>query len=255
MRLAAACALLVVAAPPAPVEPPAMRFVRVPAGEFVMGSPPGEPQREDQETQHVVRLTQPFEIGEHEVTQGEWWKVLGTSPSAHAGCSDCPVENVSFLEVQDFLRELNRRFPGRHYRLPTEAEWERACRAGTTAPFATGSTLDTSQANFNGRWPYAGGRPGPSPEATTRVGSYPANAWGLHDMHGNVWEWCADWHCPYPAGPVSDPVGSCSSGRRVIRGGSWLFGADSARCATRYDHPPDQRGPSLGFRLVRDASP
>jgi formylglycine-generating enzyme required for sulfatase activity len=161
------------------------------------------------------------------------------------------VENVDFDEVQGFLAALNRQAGG-GFRLPTEAEWEYACRAGTSTPFATGARLDATQANVHGGHPYPGGAPGPVRGRSLPVGSFTPNAWGLHDLHGNVWEWCADWHCPYDPGPATDPVGNCASGRRVIRGGSWAFGADSARCALRYTHRPQDRGPSLGFRVARD---
>jgi formylglycine-generating enzyme required for sulfatase activity len=228
-----------------------MELVRIEAGTFVMGSPASEPMREEQERLHRVHLTHPFELGRHEVTQEQWRRVMGTAPSVHAGCGRCPVENVSFFEVQKFLRRLDALSPLDGFRLPTEAEWEMACRAGTKAPFATGRTLTTGDANVNGRWPYPGSPRGADRGTTTPVGTFAPNGWGLFDMHGNVWEWVSDWHCPYPEGPVSDPAGRCDSGRRVIRGGSWAFGADSARCALRYTHRPRDRGPSLGFRVAR----
>jgi formylglycine-generating enzyme required for sulfatase activity len=229
-----------------------MTLVRVGAAAFLMGSPGTEPLREPQERQHRVRLTRPFELGQNEVTQDEWRKVMGTSPSAHLACGRCPVENVSFLEVEEFVRRLDALSPLDGFRLPTEAEWELACRAGTTTPFASGDTLGAGDANVAGRWPYPGAPPGPERGTTTTVGTFSPNAWGFFDMHGNVWEWTSDWHCPYPERPVTDPVGRCDSGLRVIRGGSWAFGADSARCALRYTHRPRDRGPSLGFRVARD---
>jgi formylglycine-generating enzyme required for sulfatase activity len=134
---------------------------------------------------------------------------------------------------------------GGGFRLPTEAEWEYAARAGTSTAFAVGDRLRPATAHV--RFGTA-----PVPARPLPVGSFPGNAWGLFDTHGNVWEWCADWHCPYPAGPSVDPVGTCHSGVRVIRGGSFLFGADSARSALRYTHRPQDRGPSLGFRVARD---
>jgi formylglycine-generating enzyme required for sulfatase activity len=232
-----------------------MRLVLIPAGTFPMGSPATEPMREVQELLHAVRLSRPFYLGATEVTQEQWERVLGVGhrPSGAATCgARCPVENVSFDEVQDFLRRLNAKASGR-FRLPTEAEWEYACRAGTTTPFATGSSLTTDEANFHGGHPYPGGKAGPYRGSPTPVGSFPPNAWGLFDMHGNVWEWCEDRYCPYVTGPATDPLGGCDSKLRVIRGGSFAFGADSARCALRYTHPPQDRGPSLGFRVARDA--
>jgi formylglycine-generating enzyme required for sulfatase activity len=232
-----------------------MILVEVEAGEFLMGSPADEPLREAQERQHAVRVTRPFELGRYEVTQDEWRVVVGTSPSAHEGCGRCPVENVTFADVGEFVRRLNASSPLQGFRLPTEAEWEMACRAGTATPFALGDTLGPDQANVDGRWPYTGSAAGIARGTTTAVGTFAPNAWGFFDMHGNVWEWVADLHCPYPEGPVRDPLGRCDSAPRVIRGGSWAFGADSARCALRYTHRPQDRGPSLGFRVARDLTP
>jgi formylglycine-generating enzyme required for sulfatase activity len=240
-------------APHVTLEPySGMALVRVEPGEFTMGSPPDEPLREAQEREHRVRLTRAFELGRSEVTQAQWRRVMGTSPSAHSGCEPCPVEDVNLFEVEDFLRRLNALSPLHGFRLPTEAEWEMACRAGTTTPFASGRTLAATEANVHGGWPYPGSPAGPERGTTTPVGSFPPNAWGFFDMHGNVWEWIADRHCPYPEQAVSDPHGRCASELQVIRGGSWAFGADSARCALRYTHHPRDRGPSLGFRVARD---
>ena len=223
-----------------------MSFVLAPAGRFTMGSPPGEPGREAQERPHEVTLTRAFYIGRHEVTQAQWRVVMGGNPSTFAGRGgDHPVENVSYAEVAAFLERLNARAPaGVAFRLPTEAEWEYACRAGTTTAYHGGPTLRWSEANYNADPASA------ATHGTTAVGRFPPNAWGLHDMHGNVWEWTGDDHCPYPDGPARDPRASCGSGLKVIRGGSWYFGADSARCALRYTHPPADRGFSLGFRVV-----
>jgi sulfatase modifying factor 1 len=253
-----ALAAAVTIAGPAPrprvrVEPvTGMVLVRVEAGAFEMGSRPSEPMREAQEHLHEVRLTRAFELGRYEVTQDEWRRVMGTSPSAHAGCGRCPVENVDLGAVSEFLRRLGVLSPLDGFRLPTEAEWEWACRAGTRTPFASGETLGTDDANVDGEWPYPGSPRGVHRGKTTPVGTFRPNRWGLFDMHGNVWEWTADEHCPYPPGRVVDPVERCDSGLQVIRGGSWAFGADSARCALRYTHRPVDRGPSLGFRVARD---
>jgi len=238
------------AAPPHWIEPvTGMDFVTVPAGRFVMGSPPDEPGREAQETRHEVTLTRAFQMGRLEVTQAQWTRVMGVNPSAFTG-GERPVERVSWLEAQAFLRRLGALSPGSAFRLPTEAEWEYACRAGTTTAYATGATLGPDQAHFRA----AGGGGAADPRGTVRAGSFAANAWGLQDLSGNVWEWTEDEHCPYPEGAVRDPRPACGSALKVIRGGSWYFGADSARCALRYTHAPADRGFSLGFRVVREAA-
>jgi formylglycine-generating enzyme required for sulfatase activity len=229
-----------------------MQFVLLPAGEFTMGSPESESGHEAVEVLHRVRLSRPIYLGRYEVTQGQWLQVMGSRPSHFADCgADCPVENVNAFEVEEFLARL-RALGGRRFRLPTEAEWEYACRAGTTTPFSTGANLTTGQANYDGRYPYPGFPVGDFLDRPAPVGSYPPNPWGLFDLHGNVWEWCQDDFCPYPADGATDPLGTCSSGLRVIRGGSWTFNADSSRCAVRYTHRPQDRGPSLGFRVVRE---
>ncbi|HET7436091.1 MAG TPA: formylglycine-generating enzyme family protein, partial [Thermoanaerobaculia bacterium] len=214
-----------------------MQFVRIEAGAFTMGSPAGEAQRQNDERAHRVILSRPFLLSATEVTQAQWVAVMGWNRSTHRD-ANAPVEQVTWNDVQEFLRRMNARGEG-HYRLPTEAEWEYACRAGTTTAYATGDTLTTKQANYDGR-------------STMRVASFAPNRWGLYDMHGNVWEWCADEYCPYPSGTVRDPFQACGSKFKVIRGGSWYFGADSARSALRYTHEPQLRGFSIGFRVVKD---
>lgn len=216
-----------------------MELVLVPSGRFEMGSPAGEEGREEQETRHTVVISRPFYIGRFEVTQSEWRRVMGANPSFFAECDDCPVERVNRDAVLLFLDRLNDGRARARFRLPTEAEWEYACRAGASTAYASGDSLTAADANADG-------------ERTSRVGSYPPNAWGLHDMHGNVWEWTEDRHCPYPTAPVTDPVGTCASPLHVIRGGSFHFGAESARCALRYTHAAHDSGFSLGFRVARD---
>ncbi len=231
-----------------------MEFVRIEPGRFLMGSPGSEPGRGADETQHEVRLTRPFYLGRYEVTQAQWMAVMGDNPSRFAECGgDCPVESVSAEMIERFLDRLETA-SGARLRLPTEAEWEYACRAGTTGPFSTGDTLTAGRADIDGRTPYNGARVSGYRGAPAPVGSYPPNPWGLFDMHGNVWEWCRDRYCPYAAGAVTDPLGVCDDERLVIRGGSWYFGPDSARSALRYTHRPIDSGFSLGFRLARDAT-
>lgn len=232
------------------VEPATgMVFARIEAGDLIMGSPLDEIGREDQERQHQVRLSRPFWLGVFEVTQHEWMAVMGDNPS-HFRTSDgrLPVENVTWFEARGFLERLTERSPGNEFRLPTEAEWEYACRAGVTTAYGTGSTLSRAQANFADSPEPPATRPG-QPMA---VGSFPPNTWGLHDLHGNVWEWTSDENCPYEGDGLVDPAPACGSPLKVIRGGSWYFGADSARCALRYTHRPQGRGFSLGFRAVRE---
>jgi formylglycine-generating enzyme required for sulfatase activity len=228
-----------------------MEFVLIRPGSFQMGTPLYESQREQGETLHTVRLTRAFYLGRYEVTQGEWLKVMGENPAYFKDCGTrCPVESVSWTDVQEFLTRLNARSRS-GFRLPTEAEWEFACRAGASEAFGRSSTLSSRDANIHGEYPYNApkgsfrGRPMPA-------GYFAPNAWGLYDMSGNVWEWTGDAHCPYPPGPVTDPIGTCDSPLRVIRGGSWLFDGASARCGLRYTHRPQDDGYSLGLRLARD---
>jgi len=237
-------------------------LVELPAGRFTMGSTTSELGRNADETLHDVEIARPFFIGRYEVTQQEWRTVMGSAPSHFATCGPrCPVENVTFADVQQFIAKLNERVAaGRsndrplRYRLPTEAEWEYACRAGTTGPFSTGENVTTDQANYNGRFPYSSFATGEFRQRPTTVGSFPSNRWGLSDMHGNVWEWTADWYGAYAEDGAAniDPRGPDSGDTRVIRGGSWYFDANSARCGLRYTHAPQDRGFSLGFRLAAD---
>jgi sulfatase modifying factor 1 len=229
-----------------------LALVAIPAGRFVMGSPVTEAGRGDDESAHAVTLTRPFYLGRHEVTQEEWRRILGEDPAQHQGCDRCPIERVSFLDVGRFLAAVNARSRTFHYRLPTEAEWEYGCRAGTASAYGTGSAFGPEDANVD--W-----SPGSQTEAsdlthggTTAVESFHPNRWGLFDMEGNVWEWTADWYGPYPAEPVSDPTGPAEGDLRVIRGGSFFFDATSARCAGRYHHRPADLGFSLGVRPAAD---
>ena len=221
-----------------------MEMLWVKPGTFEMGSRSSEKNRADDETPHTVTLSQGFYLGKHEVTQSEWEKVMGSNPS-HFNGADRPVERVSWTAVTSFcekLTELERkagRLPsGMSYQLPTEAQWEYACRAETKTAYTFGDSLTSGQANISG-----------GPDETTDVGKYPANAWGFHDMHGNVWEWCADWYGDYPAGAVRDPVGPADGSIRVLRGGSWYFSAYSARSADRSRDGPAFSINFLGFRL------
>jgi formylglycine-generating enzyme required for sulfatase activity len=229
-----------------------MQFVLVPSGDFTMGTPVVEPQREPQEVQHRVTIAHPFYLGIHEVTQAEWIKVMGTNPSHFQACRMCPVESVSYFDALAFIRALDSHSSWKGFRLPTEAEWEYACRAGGTKAFGASDTLTPDDANFDGDYPLPGQPRGIKRGSTVAAGSFRPNAWGLFDMSGNVWEWTSDDYAPYPGAILRDNP-AFTTGRKVIRGGSWLFGADSARCGLRYTHRPQDRGPSLGFRLAHDA--
>lgn len=229
-------------------------FVRLGPGEFVMGSPPTEPDRGDDERSYAVRLTRPFWFGVTEITQEQWRRVTGESPSTFDGCPACPVESVSAIDVRRFLDRLRFLEPEETYRLPTEAEWEFACRAGGTEAYGHRGRLLAGDANFDARYPLSGMEAEPVfLDRTVPVASYAANPWGLHDLSGNVWEWTGDPYCEYPTGDAVDPAPRCGSALLVIRGGSWTFGADAARCAMRNTHRPEHDGYSIGLRLVREA--
>lgn len=207
----------------------------------MMGSPEDEPGRYADEVQHQVTITRPFYMQTTPVTQAQWQAVMGDNPSFFKG-DNLPVESVSWNDTQEFIRVLNRSGEGT-YRLSTEAEWEYSCRAGTSTPFGIGDgqDLDRTLANFN---EYR--------SKTTSVKTFSPNAWGLHDMHGNVFEWCQDWYGKYPSGAVSDPQGPLTGVVRVVRGGGWYGRARYARSAYRCGDLPGFRYRLLGFRLVKD---
>ncbi len=232
-----------------------MVFVLVPPGKFRMGSPKEETNRSDDETQHEVELTKPFYLGKYEVTQEQYERVTGKSPSNFKG-ADLPVETVSWEEADAYALELTRKTRDKLlYRLPSEAEWEYSCRGGCSFsnPFGIGDgrSLSSTLANFNGKYPYGGAGEGPNLEKTARVGSYKPNPLGLYDTHGNVWEWCADWYGEYPSGKATDPTDPQGGSDRVRRGGCWYGYAWSCRAANRRRGEPGFRYNDLGFRLAR----
>ena len=223
-----------------------------PPGTFMMGSPESESRRYDDETQHQVMLTRGFWMLETEVTQGMWESVMGNNPSYFKGIK-LPVETVSWNDCQEFIATLNtlKIAPsGYRFSLPTEAQWEYACRAGTTTVFHFGSVLNGDQANCDGNYPYGTKTKGKFLQKTSDVGSYPANDWGLYDMHGNVWEWCSDWYDGYPSGDVTDPVGPSTGSLRVVRGGCWCDLAWHCRSADRNRDVPSYRSFNIGLRLA-----
>ncbi|MDM8550055.1 SUMF1/EgtB/PvdO family nonheme iron enzyme [Desulfobacterales bacterium HSG2] len=227
-----------------------MKFVHISPGTFMMGSPSDEPERDDDERLHRVTLTKGFYMQTTEVTQGQWKAVMGNNPSNFKNCgNNCPVEQVSWDDVQEFIEKLNRKEGAGKYSLPTEAEWEYACRAGTDTPFSFGRCLSTNQANYDGNYPLKGCSKGKYREKTVPVASFPANPWGLYDMHGNVWEWCQDTFGIY-ARDQTDPIYIVGS-VRVFRGGSWVYDARDCRSANRYSYSPAYRLNYVGFRLAR----
>jgi len=222
----------------------------IPPGRFLMGSPPEEPERFENETQHEVTLTRGFWLGETAVPQALWRAVMGENPSRFQG-DDRPVEQVSWDDCQAFLGRANRlRGDGLVLRLPSEAEWEHACRAGTRTTFSFGDLLDTERANYNGNSPYNDGPKGESRQRTLPVRRFDPNPWGLYQMHGNVYEWCADRYGAYPGGRVSDPTGPADGSFRVLRGGAWLLNGRFLRSASRNCYSPDDRSVGLGLRLA-----
>jgi formylglycine-generating enzyme required for sulfatase activity len=216
-------------------------MVVIPAGRFLMGSPASEPGRDDVEgPQRWVDVPR-FAMGKFEVTQGQWQAVMGSNPSRFSNCGmNCPVENVSWNDVQEFVRRLSQR-TGQNYRLPSEAEWEYAARAGTATAYFWGDGFDDQRANSGS-------------STTVAVGRYPANAFGLHDMHGNVWEWVEDvWHNNYTGAP-SDGSARITGGnqaQRVLRGGSWFNSQQILRSANRLRFAPNNGFYGTGVRIAR----
>ena len=234
-----------------------IEFASIPAGKFLMGSPETEKGRDPSETQHEVTLTQGFRMGVHEVTQAQYEQVMGQNPSFLTDAT-LPVETVSYDDAVAFCKKLSdlpaEKAAGRKYRLPTEAEWEYCCRAGTSTPYHFGQELNGTQANCNGNFPYGTTEKGPNLRKTSPVGSYPPNAWGLYDMHGNVWEWCQDRYDSYPKQSVTDPRGPEVGSICVSRGGSWYNEAAGCRSANRYWYDPSIRNSGGGFRLALSSS-
>jgi formylglycine-generating enzyme required for sulfatase activity len=239
-------------------------MVRIQGGTFTMGSPENEIARDNDEVQHMVTVSS-FFMGRTEVTQKEYMEVMGTNPSSSRG-DNLPVEGVSWFNAIEFCNRLSRREGltpvytvngtnvtwNRHahgYRLPTEAEWEYACRAGTQTPFSTGNNITTEQANYDG-YPYNNNAKGTFRNKTVEVRNFKPNTWGLYNMHGNVWEWVWDLYGEYESGEQIDPEGASSGSDRIIRGGSWLVHAEYLRSANRYNISPSRATNALGFRLA-----
>ncbi len=226
-----------------------MRYIL--PGSFLMGSPEDEPERYDNEHQHEVTLTKGYWLADTTCTQELWTAVMGGNPSDFKGEKDLPVENVSWEDCVRFVDAVNKKHPGLGLRLPTEAQWEYACRAGTDTPFSFGKTITTDQVNYNGKDPYTNSPKGEYREKTVPVKELPSNQWGLHQMHGNVDEWCADWFGQYPEDTVSDPVGPAGGEDRVLRGGGWFIIGGGVRSACRDGIGPEDRYDGAGFRFSR----
>lgn len=215
-------------------------------GMLVMGSPLSEEGHNDDEIVHEVALTAGFYLGASPVTQRQFEAVVGHNPSYFIG-PDLPVEMVSWFDCVAFCETLGERV-GRKFRLPTEAEWEYACRASTTTAYNRGHAITTADANFDG-W-FLKDHQGESRKQTSVVGTFQPNAWGFHDMHGNVWEWCQDWYAEYARKAVKDPRGPADGEIRILRGGSWFHGPADARSAQRDALDPGRRHSIYGFRVA-----
>ena len=248
-------------------------LVRINGGTFTMGSPVNEPNRQGREgPQHQVTISS-FFMGKYPVTQQEYEEIMDMNPSSFIN-PNMPVESISWYDAVEFCNKLSIREgltpaytiigsgdmrtvlwirDADGYRLPTEAEWEYACRAGTTTPFSTGYSISTDQANFNGHYPYYDNPAGEFRVTTTVVDSFAPNPWGLFDMHGNVWEWCWDWFDEYPRESQTNPSGPESGNYRVIRGGSWDYHGEFLRSAYRDFALASFPYNFIGFRLVRSA--
>ncbi|MBA4367927.1 MAG: formylglycine-generating enzyme family protein [Desulfobacterium sp.] len=228
-----------------------MDFVLIPPGSFIMGSPEDEFQRSDNENQHKVTITRSFYIQTTEVTQEQWNKIMGDNPSKFIGCPKCPVDSISWHDAMAFIQKLNQLEHTTKYRLPTEAEWEYACRANTDTPFYFGKFISTDQANYNGNHSIPGSPKGINRNRTIPVGSFPANPFGLFDMHGNVYEWCQDWYGEYPTEPIIDPTGPETGYSKISRGGGMSSYARRCRSANRTKHLPDYVNFYIGVRLAK----
>lgn len=239
--------------------PGGIELVLIPAGSFMMGSADSAEDSDegDERPVHQVRFKYSFYMSRYEVTQAQWRALMEINPSYFKG-DDLPVERVKWSEAQEFIRRLNAKHDGYIYRMPSEAEWEYACRAGTETPFSYGSSLSSALANFDGTQPYGGAPRGLNREQTTPVGSFAPNAWGLYDMHGNVFEWCEDkYHDSYDDAPADGSAWTRGgvSNWRVLRGGSWFDGANALRSTSRERLYLDICDPFIGLRLVALARP
>jgi formylglycine-generating enzyme required for sulfatase activity len=228
-----------------------LEMVAIPGGQFLMGSPENELERSENENpQHIVTI-QPFYMGKYAVTQEQWQAVMENNPSRFQGAKR-PVENVSWDDAVEFCQRLAQK-TGKDYRLPTEAEWEYAARAGTTTPFHFGETISSDLANYDGNYTYGSGAKGEYRQQTTEVGKFSPNAFGLYEIHGNIWEWCQDtWHENYEGAPSNGTawVSENDNGSRLLRGGSWNYAPRYCRSAFRGRNSHVDGDGLVGFRVV-----
>lgn len=228
-----------------------MEFVLIHPGRFMMGSPEDETGRYTGERLHTVNLTDPFYIQTTEVTQAQWKALMDKNPSSNKRCGgNCPVEQVSWNDVQEFIHKLNQKEGTNRYRLPTEAEWEYACRAGSSTAFPNGNITEL-QCGRDDTLDSIGWYCGNSNNMIHPVAQKKPNVWGLYDMIGNVQEWCRDWFGIFPYDEVTNPKGPPSGSYRVMRGGAWYSPARDCRSASRFGSPPRYRFRHIGFRLCR----
>lgn len=232
-----------------------LTMVKIPAGKFLMGSPLSEEKREsDESPQHQVNVPE-FFIGQTLVTQSQWTAIMGSNPSQFRGNDKLPVDTVSWLDAMDFCQKLSQK-TRRTYLLPSEAEWEYACRAGTTNPFAFGETIRPDVVNYNGNYPYQGAAKGKYRKKTTPVGTFPPNLFGLYDIHGNLFEWCLDeWVDSYQGAPNDGSARGDINSRdenklRLLRGGFWFNGAPHCRSANRDNNAASYSQYNIGVRVV-----
>jgi formylglycine-generating enzyme required for sulfatase activity len=230
-------------------------MLSLPGGKFMMGSPAGEGYA-DEKPQHTVQI-RPFLIGRYPITQAQWTAVMGEQKALRFAGANHAMHDVSWFEALAFCQRLGA-VSGHPFRLPSEAEWEYACRAGTTTAFSCGPTITTELANYNGAFTYLDAPEGPYRHVLLDVGSFPPNPFGLQEMHGNLWEWCADpWHDNYEGAPRDGHVWEAGGSERlrVVRGGSWHETPDLCRSAVRLKLPAGEGDEMVGFRVVGDRLP
>lgn len=223
----------------------------IPPGKFTMGSPGTEVDRRDNEKQHDVLISEGFWLADTACTQALWQAITGNNPSRFKQSLEHPLDNVSWDDCQLFIEQANSLLEGQlTLRLPSEAEWEYAARAGSQSAYWWGDEISDEQANYNAKHAYRDGEKGQYRKQTVEILQFEANDFGLFQVHGNVWEWCQDFRGDYPSSPTTDPIGPESGQSRVLRGGSWFNGPQSLRAALRFHHGPGSSFSNYGFRLA-----